>query len=125
MASLNEIRAIYRNATQYVDELNPTQDEIDAHALLDRCEAHLWRRANDLFSADDISDDLRFLKLANRITVDSREIARRMLVILLGSDAAESATVAQILGTNDAAVAAAINAIAGRFALALVQPNAR
>ena len=125
MATLNELRTIYTNAIGFADAGAPTQAELDAHALLDRCETHLWRRANALMSQDDTTPNLQNIKLALRITMESRDIGRRMLIILLGSDAAAAATVQQILATNDTAVATAIDAIAARFALGLVQPGVR
>ena len=125
MASLIELRTIYTNATTYVDPQAPTQNEIDAHALLNRFEAYLWQRAAALMSQADASPDLRNLKLAHRVMVDSREMARRMLIILLGSTTAAGATVAQILTSSDTAVAAAIDNVAPQVALALVQPGAR
>ena len=126
MATNNELADLYRNAIGFVDPNLPTTAETDAHALLDRIEVHLWKIARSGMEQDDTEGDLRNLKLANRITIDSAALARRVLVLLLGSTAAANASMAVIVGFDDAAVANGVgSSVIARFAHSLAQPGAR
>lgn len=118
MASLAEIRTIYKHATEYSDVASPTQAEIDAHALLDKIEAHLWRRARWFLESEenDPSPDKQMVVWAYRAMQNSRQMAMYALQLALGSTAATNATVAQILALSDVEVASNVDPVIPKMA---------